>query len=311
MQSLPKQDVEAVRSFNRFYTRQIGVLNEGLLDSPFTLTQARVLFELAQRKTATAKELQDSLDLDAGYLSRIVRDFAKRKLIARERSKEDSRRIVISLTATGRQTFQGLDRGSHRSTAQMLKDLRQSDRQRLLASLDEVSRTLQGQPASKTTNVELREPRPGDIGWAIERHGALYASEYGWNIEFDALVARLFADFIANQDRKYERMWIAELDGERAGCVFVVRNVDDRGVAQLRCLIVDPRARGKGVGAKLVQECIAFAKQAGFKKMMLWTNDVLVAARRIYEAEGFKLIESNRHRSFGKDLVGQTWERPL
>ena len=311
MSPLPKQDVEAVRSFNRFYTRQIGVLNEGLLDSPFTLTQARVLFELAQRKAATAKQLQDSLDLDAGYLSRIVRDFAKRKLIARERSQEDSRRIVISLTAAGRKTFQGLDRGSHRSTAHMLKDLRQSDRQRLLASLDEVSRTLQGQPVAKTANVELREPRPGDIGWAIERHGALYASEYGWNIEFDALVAKLFAEFIANQDRKYERMWVADIDGERAGCVFVVRNADDRQVAQLRCLIVDPKARGKGVGARLVQECIAFAKQAGFKKMMLWTNDVLVAARRIYEAEGFELIDSNRHRSFGKDLVGQTWERSL
>jgi len=193
----------------------------------------------------------------------------------------------------------------------MLKDLRPSDRQRLLASLDEVSRTLQHRPAARMPSVELREPRPGDIGWAIERHGALYASEYGWNIEFDALVARLFADFIAHQDRKYERMWIADLDGERAGCVFVVRNAEDRDVAQLRCLIVDPKARGKGVGARLVQQCIAFAKQAGFKKMMLWTNDVLVAARRIYEAEGFKLIESEKHRSFGKDLIGQTWEREL
>lgn len=311
MADLSKHDVDAVRSFNRFYTRQIGVLNEGLLDSPFTLTQARVLFELAQRKEATAKELQDALDLNAGYLSRMVRDFAKRKLIARERSTEDSRRIVLSLTAAGRKTFQGLDRGSHRSTQQMLKDLRQSDRQRLLASLDEVSRTLQRQPAPATSQIVLREPRPGDLGWAIERHGALYASEYGWNIEFDALVAKLFADFIGNQDRKYERMWIAEVDGERAGCVFVVRNADDRNVAQLRCLIVDPKARGKGVGAKLVQECIAFAQRAGFKKMMLWTNDMLVAARRIYEAEGFELIESNRHRSFGKDLVGQTWERKL
>jgi DNA-binding MarR family transcriptional regulator/N-acetylglutamate synthase-like GNAT family acetyltransferase len=311
MQPLPKHDVDAVRSFNRFYTRQIGVLNQGLLDSPFTLTQARVLFELAQRKQATAKELQDALDLDAGYLSRILRDFAKRRFITRERSTEDSRRIVLSLTASGRKTFQGLDRGSHQSTSQMLKDLRHSDRQRLLASLDEVSRTLQRQQKTATSDIVLRAPRPGDVGWAIERHGALYANEYGWNIEFEALVAKLFAEFIAEQERKHERMWIAEIDGERVGCVFVVRNAQDRSVAQLRCLLVDPKARGKGVGARLVKECIAFARAAGFKRMMLWTNDVLTSARRIYEAEGFKLVESNRHRSFGKDLVGQTWLREL
>jgi DNA-binding MarR family transcriptional regulator/GNAT superfamily N-acetyltransferase len=306
-----KQQVDAVRGFNRFYTRQIGVLDEGLLHSPFTLTQARVLFELGQREQCTAKEVGAVLGLDAGYLSRILRDFAKQQLISRKRSQADSRQIALALTAKGRKTFKELDRSSHESTAAMLGQLRSSDRQRLLASLNEVARTLSPAQKKAAEEILLRTHRPGDIGWAIERHGQLYADEFGWNEEFEALVATLFANFATKHDPKFERLWIAEIQGERVGCVFVVRNQDDPAVAQLRCLLVDPKGRGKGVGQRLVQECVAFARSAGFKKMVLWTNDVLIAARRIYEAEGFRLTKTDRHRSFGHDLVGQTWERDL
>jgi DNA-binding MarR family transcriptional regulator/GNAT superfamily N-acetyltransferase len=306
-----KQQVDAVRGFNRFYTRQIGVLDEGLLHSPFTLTQARVLFELGQREQCTAKEVGAVLGLDAGYLSRILREFAKQQLISRKRSQTDSRQIALALTAKGRKTFKELDRSSHESTAEMLGQLRSSDRQRLLASLNEVARTLNPVQKKAAEEILLRTHRPGDIGWAIERHGQLYADEFGWNEEFEALVATLFANFATKHDPQFERLWIAEIQGERVGCVFVVRNQDDPAVAQLRCLLVDPKGRGKGVGQRLVQECVAFARSAGFKKMMLWTNDVLIAARRIYEAEGFRLTKTDRHRSFGHDLVGQTWERDL
>jgi DNA-binding MarR family transcriptional regulator/GNAT superfamily N-acetyltransferase len=305
-----KEHVDAVRSFNRFYTRQIGVLDESLLDSSFTLTQARVLFELAQRPQATAKEIGDALGLDAGYLSRILAGFAKRRLIRRERSSEDSRRVVLSLTPAGRKVFKELDRNSHQATSRMLSNLRTSDRQRLLASLSEVRNTLAA-PAPGSGEIVLRDYRPGDIGWAIERHGALYAQEFGWNVEFEALVSTLFASFATKHDPSAERLWIAEIDGERVGCVFVVRNPDDPTAAQLRCLLVDPKGRGKGVGRRLVQECISFARAAGYEKMVLWTNDVLIAARRIYEAEGFRLVAEERHRSFGQDLVGQTWAREL
>jgi DNA-binding MarR family transcriptional regulator/GNAT superfamily N-acetyltransferase len=268
------------------------------------------LLELAQRSHATAKEIGDALGLDAGYLSRILTAFAKRRLIARERSSEDSRRIVLSLTPLGRKAFRSLDRSSHRATSRMLSSLRASDRQRLLASLSEVRNTL-APSALRSSEIVLRDPRPGDIGWAIERHGRLYAEEFGWNVEFEVLVANLFASFMTRHDAATERLWIAEIDGERVGCVFIVRNAEDPTAAQLRCLLVDPKARGKGVGRRLVQECIAFACAAGYGRVVLWTNDVLVAARKIYEAEGFRLVAENRHRSFGHDLVGQTWVREL
>lgn len=306
-----KQHVDVVRQFNRFYTRRIGVLGEDLLQSSFTLTQARVLFELAHREQATAREICDALELDPGYLSRILRNFGKRRLITRTRSSEDSRRIALALTATGRKVFSELDRSSHEATAQMLSGLRPSDRQRLVASLQEVALTLDSSSTKASEEIVLRTHRPGDIGWAIERHGQLYADEFAWSVEFEALVASLFASFVSNQDPSCERLWIAQIGGERVGCVFVVRNQEDPTVAQLRCLLVDPKARGKGVGQRLVRECVAFAKQAGFRKMVLWTNDVLVAARRIYEAEGFRLIKQDPHRSFGHDLVGQTWMRDL
>jgi DNA-binding MarR family transcriptional regulator/GNAT superfamily N-acetyltransferase len=312
MAALPAaQHIDAVRSFNRFYTRQIGVLDEGLLDSPFTLTQARVLFELAQTRGVTAKEICSMLGLDAGYLSRIVQDFEKQGLITRQRRRDDARHIALALTPAGRKVFKSLDRSSHRATARMLARLRSSDRQRLLASLHEVRETLATRRESPSAEISLRSYQPGDIGWAIERHGQLYADEFGWNVEFEALVANLFANFVTKQDPQAERLWIAEIGGERVGCVFVVRNEEEQATAQLRCLLVDPKARGKGVGKRLVRECIAFAKSAGYRKMILWTNDVLVAARRIYEAEGFRLIRENRHHSFGHDLVGQTWSLSL
>jgi DNA-binding MarR family transcriptional regulator/GNAT superfamily N-acetyltransferase len=301
--------VEAVRGFNRFYTRQIGVLDEGLLASPFTLTQARVLFELGARKAATASEIGDVLGLDAGYLSRIVQSFVAQDLVERAPSPEDARQWVLSLTRQGRKVFRGLDQTSHKVTASSLSRLSACQRDRLLTSMKDVQRLLSSD--NDSNEVVIRTYRAGDVGWAIERHGQLYADEFDLNEEFEALVATLFAQFATKHDPAKERFWIAEVNGERVGCVFVVRNAKDPAVAQLRCLLVDPRGRGLGVGKRLVDECVTFAKEAGYARMMLWTNDVLVSARRIYQAAGFALVSEEPHHSFGKDLVGQIWERML
>lgn len=306
--SLSKQ-AEAIRSFNRFYTRQIGVLDEGLLASPFTLTQARVLFELGTRKTITAREIGELLGLDAGYLSRIVQGFIAQGLLTRQASSEDGRQWMLSLTSEGRKAFRTLDRASHKLTAAHLSRLSEPGRHRLLASMQEVQRLLS--PANGNGQVVVRTHQIGDIGWAIERHGQLYADEFGWNDEFEALVTGLFAQFATKHDPATERMWMAEVDGERVGCVFVVRNADDTTAAQLRCLLVDPKARGLGIGKRLVDECIGFAKTAGYTRMLLWTNDILISARRIYEATGFSLVSEEAHHSFGHDLVGQVWARAL
>ncbi|MDO1529909.1 helix-turn-helix domain-containing GNAT family N-acetyltransferase [Fulvimonas sp. R45] len=308
--AVPAAHVEALRAFNRSYTRSIGVLEEGLLSSPFSLTQARVLFELAQRGQASANEIGDDLGLDAGYLSRIVRGFAGAGLVARKPSPQDRRRTLLSLTAAGQRAFAELDRRSRAQAAAMLGQLSPADRERLLGNMLAMRRVLEA-PEERGGRPVIRTHRPGDIGWAIERHGRLYADEYGWNQEFEALVATLFAGFATRHDPARERMWVAELDGVRVGCVFVVRNADDADVAQLRCLLVDPAGRGRGVGRRLVERCIAFAREAGYRDMMLWTNDVLVAARRIYEAAGFALAKEYPHRSFGHDLVGQIWSRRL
>lgn len=307
-ESLARQ-TEAVRSFNRFYTRQIGVLDEGLLASPYSLTQARVLFELGTRTTVTAREIGELLGLDAGYLSRIVQGFLSHGLITRQPSKEDGRQWLLSLTDAGRKAMRELDRASHQLTASHLSQLSEPARHRLLASMQEVQRLLS--PNRERGKLVIRTHGIGDIGWAIERHGQLYAEEFGWNEEFEALVASLFAQFASRHDPATERMWVAEVDGERAGCVFVVRNAEDPGAAQLRCLLVDPKARGLGVGRRLVDECIAFATAAGYTRMLLWTNDILVSARRIYQAAGFALVSEEPHYSFGHDLVGQVWERGL
>jgi DNA-binding MarR family transcriptional regulator/GNAT superfamily N-acetyltransferase len=301
-----QKKVDALRSFNRLYTQRIGVLNRRLLDSPFSLAEARVLFELAHDENATASRIGKRLELDAGYLSRILHGFSKRRLVARKRSSVDAREFSLSLTAAGRRAFRELDRRSHRQASAMLSALPAPSQDDLLDGIERAKRVLAAD-ASEEKKIVIREPQPGDIGWAIERHGRLYADEFGWNAEFEALVATLFANFATKHNPARERCWIAEVDGQRAGCVFVVRNEEHREVAQLRCLLVDPSARGLGIGRRLVEHCIAFARATGYRSMMLWTNDVLESARKIYEAAGFTLDREYRHRSFGHDLVGQIW----
>jgi len=304
-------EIEAVRRFNRFYTRQIGVLEEGLLASSFTLAQARVLFELGTRKRVTAGKLIDILGLDPGYLSRILQRFVDLRLITRERSNEDGRCSELALTARGRKAFGAIDRRSRNAIAEMITPISPARRLRLLDAMQTVERTLSESGAARGVTIAVRPYRIGDVGWAIEQHGRLYAEEFGWNGDFEALVATLFARFATQHDPQSERFWVAEVDGERAGCVFLVRHEKDRRTAQLRCLLVTPRARGLGLGRRLVDECVSFAKSAGYEWMLLWSNDVLVAARRIYEGAGFSLVEESPHHSFGHDLVGQIWARPL
>lgn len=301
--------IDEVRAFNRFYTRRIGVLHEHLLDSPYPLTHARVLFELARRQPAKARDIGEVLGLDAGYLSRIVQVFVADGLVERTQSQRDARSYDLNLTPDGEAAFARLDLHSREATASMLSELSEPARQRLSRALRDLQRALA--PRSAAPELVVRTHAIGDIGWAIERHGRLYADEYGWNAEFEVLVATLFARFASDHDPESERCWIAELDGERVGCVFVVRNEDDPAAAQLRCLLVDPLARGHGVGRRLVEECLAFARTAGYRRMLLWTNDVLAAARHIYERCGFILAEENRHHSFGHDLVGQVWTKDL
>jgi DNA-binding MarR family transcriptional regulator/GNAT superfamily N-acetyltransferase len=323
MQADVRDQVELVRRFNRFYTRRIGVLEEGLLASPFTLTQARILFELGTRHVTTAGELIDILGLDPGYLSRILQSFVQKRLVTRERSMEDGRRAQLSLTAKGRRAFGELDRKSRASTGELVSPLSPSQRKRLLGAMQALQETLSepeavlggaqsaARGAARKPVIAIREHQIGDMGWAIEQHGRLYAEEFGWNGDFEALVATLFARFAANRDPAVEQFWVAEVNAERMGCVFVVRNEKDPRAAQLRCLLVDPRARGLGLGRRLVEECIKFARSAGYERMLLWTNDVLTSARRIYESTGFTLMEESAHRSFGHDLVGQVWARSL
>jgi DNA-binding MarR family transcriptional regulator/GNAT superfamily N-acetyltransferase len=305
------RQVEAIRRFNRFYTRQIGVLDEGMLHTPFTLTQARVLFEVGHHPGLSASEISETLGLDLGYLSRIVQGFASQGLVARKRSAADGRRVLLSLTAKGRMALQALEKKSRAQVSSMLTPLPDASRARLLAALRDVQGMLSGPEWPSRDGIVIRPYRIGDIGWAIGRHATFYAEEYGWNAEFEALAAKLFARFANEHDPAKERLWAAELDGERVGCVFVVRNDEDPTVAQLRCLLVDPKAHGLGIGRRLVAECIAFARATGYRKMMLWTNDILHAARRIYEKAGFKLVREEPHHSFGHDLVGQYWELEL
>lgn len=306
--SSPSPAVEAVRQFNRFYTRKIGVLSGGLLDSPYSLTEARVLYELAQRPDHTATALQNELGLDAGYLSRMLAGFARQRLVTRTRSTEDARRAHLRLTPRGRKVFAGLNRRSSAEISQLLGHLPAPEQKRLVGLMHSV-RHLLATPDEKSRVVTLRAPQPGDLGWVVQRHGALYAQEYGWDETFEALVARIVADFGEKHDARSERCWIAEADGHPVGCIFLVRQ--SAAVAKLRLLLVEPSARGVGVGRRLVDECLRFARTAGYRKVTLWTNSVLVAARRIYERAGFKLVKEEKHRSFGCDLTGQYWELPL
>jgi DNA-binding MarR family transcriptional regulator/N-acetylglutamate synthase-like GNAT family acetyltransferase len=299
--------VDEVRRFNRFYTQRIGVLEEGLLRSRFSLTEVRVLWELANGKAFTATALGQTLGLDAGYLSRILAGFERRKLIRRAPSEHDRRQSWLTLTAAGEKAFEPLDAAARRQVAALLEPLKPRQRERLAEAMRAIEQLLGGDAPARASEatVTLREPRPGDLGWVVQRHGALYAEEYAWNDQFEALVAEIVAGFAHKRDRARERCWIAERDGHNIGCVFVVQK--SKLVAQLRCLLVEPTARGLGLGARLVDECLRFARAAGYREMMLWTNSILHAARHVYERAGFAIVEEEAHHSFGHDLVGQNW----
>jgi len=300
--------VDAVRRFNRFYTKQIGVLHEGLLGSRFSLTEVRVLYELAHRERPTAADLIRELGLDGGYLSRILRGFAKRGLITKTASTADRRQMLLSLTARGRRAFAPLNARSHDEVAAMLTGLSAARQACLIEAMGTIQTLLGAHPEPKVPYV-LRPHQPGDMGWIIHRHGVLYAREYGWDETFEALVAEIAAKFIRNLDPKRERCWIAEREGGIVGSVFLVRKSEK--VAQLRLMYVEPDVRGLGIGSRLSEECIRFGRQVGYRKIVLWTNSVLVAARHIYQKAGFRLVHSEPHHSFGHDLIGETWELQL
>jgi DNA-binding MarR family transcriptional regulator/GNAT superfamily N-acetyltransferase len=308
--------IEALREFNRFYTRRIGVLHEGLLDTTFSLTESRLLWELTHRGSTTAAGLARELDLDAGYLSRLLRGFKQRGLVKTLRSKDDGRHLLLTLTAAGRKAFAPLDERSRGEVGALLAALPEPQQQQLLQALSTVERLLGNAPRASPAFI-LRPHRPGDIGWVISRHGALYAQEYGWDIRFEALVGQIASRFIEQFDPTREACWIAERDGANVGSVFLVQardaaaNVPEPGVAQLRMLLVEPSARGLGLGAALVAECERFARRSGYRMIRLWTNSILVAARGIYQKAGYQRIASEVHHSFGHDLVGETWELRL
>jgi len=302
------QQIAAVRRFNRFYSRQIGLLGSGYLHSPFSLTQVRVLYELAHHERAAAAELSQELRLDPGYLSRLLRGFRKAGLLTTERSKADGRQSHLSLTQKGVAAFAPLNARSHEEVGAMLGELSTGERERLVDAMHTIEGLLGPEPEDRQPYL-LRPHQPGDMGWIVHRHGLLYAREYSWDEAFEALVASIVARFINNFDPKRERCWIAEKDGEIVGSVFVVQR--SKTVAQLRLLLVEPKARGLGIGSRLVDECIRFARERGYRKLVLWTNDVLVAARRIYERSGFQLVKEEAHHSFGHDLIGQNWELKL
>lgn len=297
--------IAAVRGFNRFYTRRIGVLQQGLLDSEFSLTEARVLYELAHRDRLTATELGRDLGLDPGYLSRILRLFQQRGLLHKEPAPRDARQSLLSLTAAGRQAQAVLEERSDAEVAAMLENLGEGQQARVLQAMRTIEELFGGRAAVPAPYV-LRSHQPGDLGWIVQRNAELYAREYGWDGSYETLVAEIVAKFGREFDPRCEHCWIAERGGERLGSVMLVRRSDRE--AQLRLLLVEPAARGQGVGKRLVEECLRFARQCGYRSIMLWTNDVLVSARRIYQAAGFRLTGEEKHHSFGKDLVGQTWE---
>lgn len=301
--------VSTVRRFNRFYTRQIGLLQEGLYKSPFSLTEVRVLYELAHRERPTASELGRDLGLDAGYLSRILRSFEKRKLLVREPSQKDARQSHLALTPRGRKVFAPLDVRSQEEVAAMLAKVPPPEQARLVQAMGTIEKLLGGRPEPKVPYI-LRPHQPGDMGWMVYRHGVLYSQEYGYDERFEALVAKIAAEFIEHLDPKRERCWIAEKDGERVGSVLLVKK--SKTIAKLRVLLVEPSARGLGIGRRLVEECIRFARQVGYKKMMLWTQSELTAARGIYEKAGFKLIRKEKHVDWGREkLISETWELKL
>ena len=307
MNDVSPAHVQTVREFSRFYTRRLGTLDEGLLGTRWSLTEARIVFELAQSPSTDMAALRGALALDSGYLSRILARFDAARLIARTTSAEDGRRQSLALTAAGRKLYRTLDERSSRQVAALLAPLPETVQDSLAAAMQAVMRALDDAPSNPA--VALRGLRPGDLGWIAQRHGEIYAREYGWASSFEAFVARIAADYLDKHQPGRENAWIAEVHGQRAGCVLCVRADDD--TAQLRVLLVEAWARGHGLGARLVDECVRFARDSGYRKLVLWTNDILVAARRIYLAAGFELVREESHHSFGKDLVGQYWELRL
>jgi DNA-binding MarR family transcriptional regulator/GNAT superfamily N-acetyltransferase len=302
------QEVAAVRGFNRFYTRKLGVLDQHLLNSPFSLSEARVMYELAHRDEAAAKEIGIELGLDAGYLSRMVQNFEENGLITRKPLPTDRRQYQLSLTAKGRQAFARLDRRSHDEVGAMLGQLGEAERARLVNAMQTIEHVLGPQTGARPGFL-LRSHRPGDIGWVVSRHGAIYAQEYGWDISFEALVAEITAQFIRSFDPSREHCWIAEIDGEPVGSIFLVKASEE--VAKLRLLLVEKKARGLGVGRALTEQCIRFAREKGYRSITLWTQSILVAARDIYQRAGFVRVAEEKHHSFDVDLVGETWELKL
>ena len=300
--------VEAVRAFNRFWTAHIGVLRQSHLDTPYSLTEARVIFELAQRDVTELADLRGQLRIDPGYLSRIIARFRESRLVVTVPSPKDGRRQLGRLTPKGRRVFELLDARSIEQVQETLGALGPVQQDRLVAALGIAHDLFDADPKAPRAFV-LRAPAPGDYGWIVERHGAIYAAEYGWDASFEGLVAEIVGAFARKHDPAAEATFIAEASGERAGSVLCVRK--SARVAQLRLLLVDPRFRGLGLGGRLVDECVRFARRAGYRRMVLWTNDVLKDARRLYERAGFALEEEEKHESFGKHLVGQTWGMSL
>lgn len=304
-----ERDVAAVRRFNRFYTQKIGVLQEGFLNSRFTLAEGRVLYELAHRDRPTASEIGRELGLDAGYLSRILAGFERKRLLKRTPSREDGRRYHLTLTEKGRTAFAPLDETSRVEIAALLEPLAEARREQVVAAMDTIAGNFGAPRRAEAPAVVLRGPRPGDLSWVAYRQARLYAEEYGWNAEFETLAVEIIAAFARNFDPKRERCWIAESNGAPVGAIFLVK--ESARVAKLRLLHVEASARGLGLGRRLVRECIAQARAFGYGKLVLWTNDILHAARKIYVAEGFRLVKEEQHHSFGKDLTGQYWELEL
>jgi DNA-binding MarR family transcriptional regulator/GNAT superfamily N-acetyltransferase len=304
--------IAAVRRFNRFYTRQIGVLRKKFLNSPYSLGEARVLYEIASGHSLTATDIGRALDLDAGYLSRVLRNFEKRGLVRRTASATDARQSHLTLSPRGREAYGPLEQGSQRDTGTMLDKLAPADQARLIAAMQTIESLLGGEEPATTPphpTYRLRAPVPGDFGWIVKRNAEIYAEEYGWTAPFEGVCSQIVADFVNKFDPKRERCWIAEVEGENVGSIMLAKESDD--TARVRLLLLDPKARGLGIGARLVDECIRFARRAGYKKITLWTHSVLTAARHIYQKAGFRLTRSERHRSWGRPVVSEHWDLEL
>jgi DNA-binding MarR family transcriptional regulator/GNAT superfamily N-acetyltransferase len=303
-----ESQIAAIRRFSRFYTRKLGIIEPKLLASPWTLQEARIIYEIAQHDSCTATDLVETLGLDAGFLSRTLQALQRRQIVARKPSKADRRANELALTAKGRAAFAELERRSHHEVGALLAGLDDRERSAVVNAMAAIEQVLEP-PAQKPAGFMLRTHSPGDIGWIVSRHGAIYAQEYGWDISFEALAAEITAQFLRSWDFRREQCWIAEIGGEPVGSIFLVKASDD--VAKIRLLLVEKKARGLGVGRALVEQCIRFARDAGYSSVTLWTQSILVAARGIYQRAGFQCVRQEKHHSFGVDLVGETWELEL